>query len=456
MLLDPVILSRIQFAFTIGFHIFFPTLTIGLSLYLVYMEWKWLRTQSLVYLQQYKFWIQVFALAFGIGVVSGVVMAYQFGTNFSSFIVKTGNVIGPLLSFEVLSAFFLEAGFLGIMLFGWNKVGPKLHFFATLMVSVGTLISAFWILSANSWMQTPQGHTIDENGIFFAENWLQIIFNPSFSYRYVHMILASIITASFVMAGIAGFYLLKNIHPRFSRNSLSMILWVVLIAVPVQIFLGDAHGLNTKEHQPMKIAAIEAIWETEMGADLVLFGIPDQQNKKTDYKISIEKGASLLLTHELDGEVEGLNMIPQKDWPPVAPVFFSFRIMVGIGVIFLVMALWGTWLRIRGRLFENKFYHFLLVCVSPLGFVATIAGWCVTEMGRQPYVVYGLVRTADSISPVSGEKVLISLSLFIIVYTALFIAFLIYMFKTIGKGPDLMEDTQFQYPKTSFGHIIKG
>jgi cytochrome d ubiquinol oxidase subunit I len=453
LFMDPVILSRLQFAFTIGFHIFFPTLTIGLSVYLVIMEWKWLRTNDLAYLQQYKFWLNIFALGFGIGVVSGVVLSYEFGTNFAAFIQKTGNVLGPLLAYEVLTAFFLEAGFIGIMLFGWNKVGPKLHFFATIMVSLGTIISAFWILSANSWMQTPQGHIIDEFGTFFADDWFGIIFSPSFHYRYMHMIMASFVTATFVIAGVCGFYCFRGTHPRFAKQGLSFAMWAALILVPLQIFLGDMHGLNTKEHQPAKVAAMEGLWKTTKGADLVLFGFPDQNKKETDFEIAVPKLSSLILTHSWDGEVLGLNEFAEKDWPPVATVFYSFRIMVGIGVLLLVVTLTALFLRMRGTMYKNKVFHLALIGCAPLGFVATIAGWCVTEVGRQPFIVYDLVRTSDSISYLLAEKVLASLLAFVVVYTLVLIAFIFYLFKTIRKGPDIMEDTQFHEPDTAYAHI---
>ena len=446
--LDPLLLSRIQFALTIGFHILFPTLTIGLSMYLVAMEALYLKTRQEAYLHQYQFWIKVFALAFGLGVVSGIVLAYQFGTNWSRFIQITGNVISPLMAYEVLTAFFLEAGFLGIMLFGWNRVSERVHFLATVLVSVGTMLSAFWILAANSWMQTPAGFTVDANGTYLPEDWFSVVFNPSFPYRFTHMITASLLTATFVVAGISAWYLLRRQYIDFARKALSMTLWGALIFAPLQLVLGDLHGLNTREYQPAKVAAMEGLWETTRGAPLLLFGLPDAETESNTLAVAIPGLASLILTHDWQGEVQGLKDFPLAERPPVAIVFWSFRIMVGIGLALIGMALWGLWLRRKGRFWQNQTFLRLLVLLSPTGFLATIAGWTVTEVGRQPYIVYGHLRTADALSPVTGGQVAGSLLAFILIYSVLLVAFIYYAIKHIRKGPPTVaaEDAP-----TSFG-----
>lgn len=435
MELDAVLLSRIQFGFTVGFHILFPTLTIGLAAFLAFVEWRWLRTRDDVYLAQYRFWVRIFALGFGMGVVSGVVLSYEFGTNFSRFSAATGDILGPLLSYEVLTAFFLEAGFLGIMLFGWNRVGPRLHFTATLMVAVGTSLSAFWILSANSWMHTPAGYEVVD-GRFLPLDWWAIVFNPSFPYRLVHMLLASYLTTCFVIAGLSAWYLLKNQHREFARRGLSIALWAAVVLAPLQIVAGDLHGLNVQEHQPMKVAAMEGLWQTRKGAPLVLFAIPDQKAETNRFAVEIPNGASLILKHDPDGEVKGLNEVAPADRPNVPVVFFAFRLMVGIGFLFLAVAIWSLWLRWRGG-FDGRSW-FLRACVAtlPLGFVGTIAGWIVAEVGRQPWVVHGLMRTADAVSNIPAAQVMTSLILFVAVYGILFAAFLYYVGRLVAKGPD--------------------
>lgn len=434
--MDAEILARLQFAFTVAFHILFPTLTIGLAGILVFFEAKHLWTRDQVWIRLYKFWVKIFALSFGMGVVSGIVLSYQFGTNWSEWSRITGPVLGPLIGFEVLTAFFLEAGFLGIMLFGWNKVGPRLHFLATCLVAIGTAISAFWILSANSWMQTPQGASFVD-GNFVVDDWFAVIFNPSFPWRFIHMMTASYLTASVVVAGISAFHLLSNNNPDIARRGFSVAMWAVLALAPLQILLGDLHGLNTLKHQPMKIAAMEGNWETQSHAPFHIFAIPDKKAQTNHLEISIPWGSSLILKHDPAGVVPGLNEVPVEDQPPVGIVFWSFRVMVGIGFLFLALGLWGAWARWRGRLAEEKWLSRFALAMTPAGFVATLAGWFVTEVGRQPWTVYGVLRTTDSISPtVTGASVATTLILFLVVYGGLFGAYLYYMLKLIRRGPD--------------------
>ena len=434
--LDPVLLARIQFAFTVSFHIVFPAFTIGLASWLAVVEGLWLKTGNDVYKEVYKFWVKIFAVCFGMGVVSGVVMSYQFGTNWSVFSDKVGNVIGPLLGYEVLTAFFLEASFLGVMLFGWNRVSKKMHFISTLMVAIGTLFSAFWILSANSWMQTPQGFEIDANGIFQPTDWIEIIFNPSFPYRFVHMVLAAYLTTAFTVGGIGAWYLLKKRHVPHARVMLGMAMIMAVFVAPTQLVVGDLHGLNTLEHQPAKVAAMEGIWETERGADLRLFAIPDQEAEMNHYEIVIPDAASLILTHHADGEIKGLKEWAKEDRPPVAIVFWSFRIMVGLGMAMILTGIFAVILFLRKRLFESRLFHMWCAALTPAGFIALLAGWFVTEVGRQPYTAYGVLRTSESVSPVLGEHVALSLLAFIIVYTVLFGAATYYILKLIGRGID--------------------
>lgn len=434
--LDPVLLSRIQFAFTISFHIIFPAFTIGLSGFLAVTEGIWLKTGKKIYKEIYHFWIKIFAVCFGIGVVTGVVMSYQFGTNWSSFSDITGSVIGPLLGYEVLTAFFLEASFLGIMLFGWGRVSDKMHFASTVIVAVGTSISAFWIISVNSWMQTPQGFGVDAQGLFYPISWIEIIFNPSFGYRFVHMLTAAYLTTSFMIGGVGAWYLLKKLHVKHARIMLGMAMIMALFVAPFQILVGDAHGLNTIEHQPSKIAAMEGLWDTQKGAPLVLFAIPDEENETNKFEIAIPKLSSLILTHNLDGEVKGLKDWPRAERPPVTVVFFAFRIMVAIGLLMTLTGIIALFLFLRKRLFDTKWFQMWCVAMAPSGFIAVLAGWFVTEVGRQPYTVFGVLKTADSSSPVLGEYVAISLLAFIVVYMLLLISALVYTSKLVRKGPD--------------------
>jgi cytochrome d ubiquinol oxidase subunit I len=439
--LDPLLLARIQFAFTVSFHIIFPAFTIGLASWLAVLEWRWLKTGNPVFAETYQMWVKIFAVTFGMGVVSGVVLSFQFGTNWSVFSDRAGNVLGPLLGYEVLTAFFLEASFLGIMLFGWNRVSPKMHFAATLIVAVGTLISAFWILSANSWMHTPQGFRIGQDGLFYPTNWIEIIFNPSFPYRFVHMVTAAYMTTAFVVAGVGAYYLWRGLHVSHARVMLGMAMIMAVFVAPAQLLFGDMHGLNTFEHQPAKVAAMEGLWETEKGAPLVLFGWPDQEEEITKYSLEIPKLSSLILTHSLNGEVRGLKEWPSEDRPPVAWVFWSFRIMVGIGTLMIATGIVALVLYFKKRLFDTRWFQYWCMAMTPAGFVAVLAGWFVTEIGRQPYIVQNVMRTAESASPVAGPPIAISLAAFIVVYGAIFGAGSYYIVKLIGKGPISSEET---------------
>lgn len=432
-------LARIQFAFTVSFHIIFPAISIGLASFLAVLEWRWLKTKDPVYQDLFKFWIKIFAVAFGMGVVSGVVMSYQFGTNWSEFSRIAGGVTGPLLAYEVLSAFFLEAGFLGIMLFGWGRVGPRAHFFATLMVAVGTCISMFWILSSNSWMQTPQGFSI-ENGIIVPQNWFEIVFNPSFPYRLAHMAAAAFLVAALLVASTAAWHLLKGRRDALVKKSFSMALWLILVLAPLQVLIGDNHGLNTLHHQPAKLAAIEGHWETNKGEGmpLYLFGIPDMQEERTKYALAIPNMGSLIMTHTLDGEVKGLKEFAPEDRPNSLVVFWSFRIMVGLGMLMLLLAVLGLWLRRSDRLYENKWFQRFALYMGPSGFIALLAGWFTTEVGRQPWVVYNVLRTKDALSPVSASQVGITLIIFVLVYCVVFGIGIYYMLKLMHKGPEFI------------------
>ena len=438
--LDPALLSRIQFSFTVAFHIIFPAFTIGLASWLAVVEWRWLKTSNTVYQEVYRMWVKIFAVTFGMGVVSGVVMSFQFGTNWSVFSDKVGNIFGPLLGFEVLTAFFLEASFLGIMLFGWNRVSPKMHFASTIIVAVGTLISAFWILAANSWMQTPQGFRLGEHGLLYPTNWFHVIFTPSFPYRFMHMVTAAYLTTAFVVGGIGAYYLWRNLHVSHARVMFGMAMIMAIFVAPLQLVLGDLHGLNTLEHQPAKVSAIEGIWETERGAALRLFGWPDQEEEETKYAVEIPKLSSLILTHSLDGEVKGLKEWPREDRPPVAWVFWSFRIMVGVGVLMILTGVIAAILYWRKKLFDTRWFHYWCMALTPAGFIAVIAGWCVTEIGRQPYVAYGVIRTVESVSPVPGPHIALSLLAFIVTYTFIFGAGSYYILRLIAKGPASEEE----------------
>jgi len=428
-------LARWQFAFTVSFHIVFPAFSIGLASYLAVLEGLWLATGRAVYHDLFQYWLKIFAVAFGMGVVSGLVMSYQFGTNWSVFSDKTGPVLGPLMGYEVLSAFFLEAGFLGIMLFGMQRVGRGLHFLATLMVAFGTLFSAFWILSVNSWMQTPAGFGYNDVGQFIPLDWFEVIFNPSFPYRLVHMVLAAYLTTAFVVGGVGAWHLLRDRQNLGARTMFSMAMWMAAIVAPIQIVAGDIHGLNTLQHQPAKIAAMEGHFETQAGAPLILFGLPDMAAEETRYAVEIPKLGSFILTHDWNGTVRGLKEFAPQDRPNATVVFWSFRIMVAIGVAMMGLGLWTLWLRLRGRQFDSRIAHWAAIGLAPSGFVAVLAGWITTEVGRQPYTVYGLLRTAESASPLDAPAVAVSLAIFALVYFLVFGAGIVFLLQLMGKTP---------------------
>ncbi len=433
--LDPVLLARIQFAFTVSAHIIFPSFTIGLASFLAVLEALWLRTGDDSYMKVFDYWKKIFAVAFGMGVVSGIVMSYQFGTNWSVFSDRTGPILGPLMGYEVLSAFFLEAGFLGIMLFGRNRVGPRLHFFATVMVAVGTLFSAFWILSVNSWMHTPAGFAINDAGQFIPVDWWKVVFNPSFPYRFVHMTVAAYLTTAFVVGGVGAWHLLRNRRDREAQIMFSMAMWMALLVAPLQVVAGDLQGLNTLEHQPQKIAAMEGHYQTRKGAPLILFGLPDDTAETTRYALEISKLGSLILTHDWDGELQGLTDWPKEDRPPAAIVFWSFRIMVGVGLAMVAVGLWSAVMRFRRKLFEATWLLRAAVAMGPSGFLAVLAGWITTEVGRQPWTVHGLLRTSDSASSMAAAAVAPSLIGFVLVYTVVFGAGTFYILRMMGKSP---------------------
>jgi cytochrome d ubiquinol oxidase subunit I len=436
---DALLLSRIQFGFVISCHIVFPAFTIGLASWLAFLEWRWLRTRDALWRDLYFFWLKIFAVSFGMGVVSGIVMSFQFGTNWAVLSERAGNILGPLLSYEVLTAFFLEATFLGVMLFGYKRVPEKMHFLATCMVALGTLISTFWIISANSWMQTPQGYTLTAAGVFEPADWWAIVFNPSFPYRLAHMVLAAFITTCFVIGGVSAGYLRRGVHVPAAKRMLTMAVGFAAIAVPLQVLVGDMHGLNVREHQPIKLAAMEAHWRGGApgeGVPLVLFAVPNQQAERNDYEIAIPKLGSVILTHTLDGEVQPLTSVPADQRPPVAPVFYAFRVMVGLGTAMLLLVLASAWLAWRRKLFDTRWILDGWRALTLAGFVALLAGWYVVEIGRQPYVVYGLLRTAEAVTPtLAPGSVLASLLVFAAVYFTVFGAGIWYLLKLIRKGP---------------------
>jgi cytochrome d ubiquinol oxidase subunit I len=434
--LDAVMLARAQFAFTMSFHIIFPAFTIGLASYLAVLEALWLWTGRDVYINLFNYWLKIFSVVFGMGVVSGIVMSYQFGTNWSAFSDKVGPVIGPLMAYEVLTAFFLEAGFLGVMLFGLERVGHGLHFIATLMVATGTLISAFWILSANSWMQTPAGYAVNADGQFIAADWFKVIFNPSFPYRLVHMVLAAYLTTSLVVGAVGAFHLLRDRHLAGPRVMFSMAMWMAALVAPIQILAGDQHGLNTLEHQPTKIMAMEGHYESHPdGAPLILFGLPDQDAGKVKYAIEVPKLGSLILKHSLDAPVTGLDTVPRENWPPVPVTFWAFRIMVGLGFLIFALGLFSLLARWLGVLYQSRPLHLFAIAMGPAGFLAVLAGWFTTETGRQPFTVYGLLRTAESASPLAPPAVGSSLAAFAIVYFAVFTVGVVYILRLMAHPP---------------------
>ena len=444
-------LARIQFGFTISFHIIFPAISIGLASYLVVLEALWLWRKDIVYLELYRFWSQIFAVTFAMGVVSGLVMAYQFGTNWSHYSAFAGSITGPLLTNEVLTAFFLEAGFLGVMLFGWKKVGPGLHFFSTMMVATGTLISATWILASNSWMQTPQGFEIID-GRVVPVDWLKVIFNPSFPYRLVHMTVAAYLATALIVGASGAWHLLKKRDTPAVRTMLSMAMWMVLIVAPVQIAVGDAHGLMTREHQPAKIAAIEGHWQNQPGASvpLILFGWPDMTAETTRYALEVPHLGSLVLTHSWNGQIAGLKDFAPEDRPDSTIVFWTFRVMVGLGFLMVLLGFWSLWVRWHKVLFESRnFLRFALI-MGPAGLIAILAGWMTTEIGRQPWVVYGVMRTSDAVSNHSALELSVTLILFIVLYTAVFGTGIRYLLKLVAKGPGPL-DGHFPEPSPETG-----
>ena len=437
---DPVFFSRLQFAWVIGWHILLPAFTVGLAAYIALLEGLNFVTGRQVYLLVSMFWIKIFSISFGMGVVTGIVMPFQFGTNWSRYSDATANVLSPLFAYEGLTAFFLEAAFLGVLLFGRKLVPQWAHFVAALMVALGTLFSSFWILAANSWMQTPAGYEIID-GRFFPTDWLQVVFNPSFPSRLAHTVVAFFITTGFVVMGVGAYLLRREKSAEEGRAMLSMTLWLLTVLVPLQIFLGDHHGLNTLKYQPAKLAAIEAHWETSRRVPITLFAIPDEKTEANHFSVDVPFVGSLILTHEIDGEVKGLKDFPADQRPPVAIPFFAFRIMVGCGLVMLGIVLLGGWLRWRGRLDDSPLFLQLCQLVVPIGFIAVIAGWVVTEVGRQPWTVYGLLSTADSVSPsLTGFDVLISLLAYVVVYLFMYPSGVLLMWRIVRTGPATGEE----------------
>lgn len=439
MELDPLLLSRLQFAFVVCFHAIFPAFTIGLATFIAFLEALAFKTGNPAWARLSRFWIQVFAVAFAMGVVSGIVMSFQFGTNWSNFSYSAANFIGPMLSYEVITAFFLEAAFLGVLLFGRDRVPPGMHLFAACMVALGTLISTFWILAASSWMHTPAGTELVD-GMFVVTRWRDAIFNPSFPYRFAHMVVASFLTGSFVVAGVSAWYLLVGREVEVNRRALSVCLWLILIGAPVQAVIGDFHGLNTLEHQPMKIAAIEGNWETTKGMPLLLVAIPDQENATNRFELGIPKLGSLVLTHDLDGEVAGLNEIPADERPPVWIVFWSFRIMVGLGFMMVACAVAGLILRRGGRYWRSPWFLNAMRLMTFSPFVAVLCGWITTEVGRFPWVVYGQMTQAQGVTPsLTGGMVLSTLIGYILVYAVIFSAGMYYLMLVLRAGVESID-----------------
>ena len=442
MELDPLLLSRIQFAFVVSFHAIFPVFTIGLASYIAVLEGLLFTTRNPVWEQLAKFWTRVFAVVFGMGVVSGIVMAFQFGTNWSNFSYASANFLGPVLSYEVVTAFFLEATFLGILLFGRDKVPRGIHLFAAIMVALGTFISSFWILAANSWMQTPAGVEL-QNGMFQMTSWGEAIFNSSFPYRFAHMVFASFLTGGFVVAGVSAWYLLRNREAETNRRALSMCMWLLLFLAPAQLVIGDLHGLNTLENQPTKIAAMEGNWESKAGAPLLLFAIPDSEAETNHLEIGIPRLASIILRHDPDGVVPGVTDVPADERPPVGITFWSFRVMVGLGLLMIAVAFWGAWLRFRGKLYTVEAFRRTLVWMIPAPFIAVLAGWFVTEIGRAPWLVYGLMTHAEGVTPsLTGGMALFTLIGFVVVYSVVFASGLYYLTRIVRAGMEHIETTE--------------
>lgn len=452
---DATFLSRLQMGFTLGFHIIFPTLNIGLAVFLALLEGLWLKTRDDVYMYLYRFWSKLFALAFGMGVVSGVVLAFEFGTNFDRFAESAGAIMGPLMGYEVLMAFFLEAGFLPVMLFGWGRVGARMHFFSTVMVATGTVLSAFWILAANSWMHTPAGYIL-RHGTFIVDDWAAVIFNPSFPYRFSHMVMASFLTCTFVIMGVSAWQLRRGRLVTGARRAFSLAVLLAVFLAPAQIIIGDQSGLEVQRDQPMKVAAMEALWHTERGAPFVLFSVPDMQRQTDRYAVEIPRMASILLRHDPDGKVLGLNEVKAQDRPYVPIVFFSFRVMVLIGMWLLAVALIGLILRIRNRLYDAAWFLRLCEYSGPLGFIAVVAGWVTTETGRQPWVVYHLLRTSEAATPLPAGSVAFSLVMFLVAYTVLLATFLYFAHHIVIKGPEQTLPQNLLPPGRTAWHAEEG
>ena len=436
MNLDTVLLSRLQFAVTIGYHILWPAYTIGISGFIVILNLCWLRTRNQVYRDLLRFWIRLFALGFAMGVVTGIVLSYEIGMNWSVFAERTSNVIAPFFTYEVLTAFSLEAGFIGIMLFGMDRFSEKLHVFACVMVALGAVASAFWILAASSWMQTPAGFRMEGNA-FHPVSWWDAIFTPSFPYRFVHMVIAAYLAGIFVVIGISGWYLWRREHVAFARPAFRIAIIVAAVLTPLQLLAGDQHGLNTLRYQPVKVAAMEGDWESQAHQPLVLFAWPDMAQERNRYEVAIPELGSLILTHSSSGFVPGLKSVPATDRPNVPIVFFAFRLMVGIGLTLIAISWTGVWLSLRGLLYDTPWFSFICAFSSPLGFIAILSGWTVTEAGRQPWIVYGLLRTAEAVAPVPANAVASSFALFVVVYSLLLVAFFYYAARIVFAGPDL-------------------
>jgi cytochrome d ubiquinol oxidase subunit I len=448
-----LILARAQFAFTISFHFVFPAFSIGLASYLAVLEALWLKTGKGVYANLFRYWVKIFAVVFAMGVVSGLVMSYQLGTNWATFSDKAGPIIGPLMAYEVMSAFFLEAGFLGVMLFGVNKVGPKLHFAATVMVAFGTLMSASWILMANSWMQTPAGWAQNAHGQFVpAGSWWPIMFNPSFPYRFVHTVIAAYLTTALAVGAVGAWHLLQDRANPGARKMFSMAMWMAALVAPVQIFAGDTQGLNTLQYQPAKVMAMEGHYTSHPhGAPLIVFGIPNQKAGRMDYALEIPKLSSLVLKHDLNAPLSGLDSVPRADWPPVYIVFWSFRIMVGLGFAMLTLGLFSLLARVRHALYDWPWLHRAAVVMGPSGFIAVIAGWVTTEVGRQPYTIYHLLRTSASVSAIAAPGVGSSLAVFVLVYFFSFGFGAYYILKLMSQPPSPHETLPTQLSIRSAG-----
>ena len=458
--MEALMLARMQFAANITFHILFPTISIALAWVLLFFRWRWLtlrRSDTAAaqgWLDAYRFWTKVFALTFALGVVSGITMSFQFGTNWPGFMERVGDIAGPLLAYEVLTAFFLEAGFLGIMLFGHGKVSEKVHLLSTFFVAFGTTLSAFWILALNSWMQTPAGHEVVD-GKFVVQSWVAVIFNPSFPYRFTHMVLASALTCAFLLIGLSAWQVLRQVAQRSAPRVMRVGLTLAALLIPLQIFVGDLHGLNTLKHQPAKIAAMEGVWKTERGAPLLLFAWPDAERRMNHFEIKLPKLASLILTHELDGEIKGLNSFGDA-YPPPLPVFFGFRLMVGVGVLMLATSWVGWWLLRRARWQPAALPRALMWMFAGMtfsGWVATVAGWYVTEIGRQPFIVYGLVRTADVVSKVPTAMIGFTFGLYLLLYLTLLVAYVSVLKYMAEKPEEVLQMDAVEQARTPAGAI---